>query len=246
MSDEFKIVNLKEKLENRDIYQQLIDDNWDVIGTLDDVGYEFWFDMLDVHSAYQFGVYLNGELAGVGNCVPLWEKESIEDLPDEGWRWAIKSSLKNESGKPKYVSAISATVAKGFRGKKISQRILSEFKRLAQESGAEALIAPVRPSLKSKYPLIPLKEYVEWRRPDGSRYDSWLKIHEGIGGRIVKISKDAMIATRPLEFWKELSGQDYLSSGKYLIDGALNPIEIDIDRQEGVYREPGVWIVHNF
>ena len=33
-------------------------------------------------------------------------------------------------------------------------------------------------------------------------------------------------------------------SGRYIIEGALNPIEIDIEKDEGVYIEPNVWIVH--
>jgi hypothetical protein len=33
-------------------------------------------------------------------------------------------------------------------------------------------------------------------------------------------------------------------SGKYVVTGALNPIEMSLERDEGVYVEPNVWIVH--
>jgi hypothetical protein len=33
-------------------------------------------------------------------------------------------------------------------------------------------------------------------------------------------------------------------SGEYIIYGALNPIEMNIEKDEGTYIEPNVWIVH--
>jgi hypothetical protein len=33
-------------------------------------------------------------------------------------------------------------------------------------------------------------------------------------------------------------------SGEYIIPGALNPIEMNIEKDEGLYIEPNVWIVH--
>jgi hypothetical protein len=33
-------------------------------------------------------------------------------------------------------------------------------------------------------------------------------------------------------------------SGTYVVPGALVPIEIDRERDEGVYVEPNVWMVH--
>ena len=33
-------------------------------------------------------------------------------------------------------------------------------------------------------------------------------------------------------------------NGRYIIEGALNPIEIKLEQDEGIYIEPNVWIVH--
>ena len=33
-------------------------------------------------------------------------------------------------------------------------------------------------------------------------------------------------------------------SGSYVVPGALVPVEIDLERDEGLYREPNVWMVH--
>ena len=244
MTTQYKIIHLNDHPEKQNDFQEMMNRNWDIIGTMDDVGWEYWFEMLEKNPEFQFGVYEGEQLLGVGNCVPVWTDIELEDLPHEGWRWAIKASLKVREGTPKFVSAISATIDKSARGKRISQVILKEFKRLAKEFKACALIAPVRPNMKSQYPLIPMETYLTWRREDGSHFDTWLKIHESIGGKILKISQDCMIATRDLATWSKVTGQDYKSSGHYLVDGALNPIEIDLDKNKGIYREPGVWVLH--
>jgi len=33
-------------------------------------------------------------------------------------------------------------------------------------------------------------------------------------------------------------------SGLYNIPGALNPISMDIEKDEGIYVEPNVWLLH--
>jgi hypothetical protein len=33
-------------------------------------------------------------------------------------------------------------------------------------------------------------------------------------------------------------------SRRYVIPGGLNPIEIDVEKGEGIYVEPNVWMVH--
>ena len=62
----------------------------------------------------------------------------------------------------------------------------------AREAGLRELAAPVRPTLKSQYPLIPIERYMEWRREDGSHFDPWLRLHERVGGRIVAPSPVSM------------------------------------------------------
>ena len=47
-----------------------------------------------------------------------------------------------------------------------------------------ALIAPVRPSWKERYPLAPIERYVTWRRDDGQLLDPWMRLHERLGARV--------------------------------------------------------------
>ena len=45
--------------------------------------------------------------------------------------------------------------------------------------------------------------------------------------------------------WEEWTEMAFPESGAYAVSGALVPIEIDRERDEGVYVEPNVWMVHS-
>lgn len=40
------------------------------------------------------------------------------------------------------------------------------------------MIAPVRPVLKSRYPLTPMKNFARWTREDGLHIDPWIRTHQ--------------------------------------------------------------------
>ena len=44
--------------------------------------------------------------------------------------------------------------------------------------------------------------------------------------------------------WEEWTGVAFPESGPYVVPGALVPVEIDRERDEGLYVEPNVWMVH--
>ena len=52
---------------------------------------------------------------------------------------------------------------------------------LPARSGFSSLIAPVRPTWKARYPLIPMDDYVGWTRTDGLRFDPWIRLHTRLG-----------------------------------------------------------------
>ena len=55
----FQIKHLVNFPELQEEFQTLIDNNWDTIGTLDDVGWNHWFDFIEKNPEYQFGVYID-------------------------------------------------------------------------------------------------------------------------------------------------------------------------------------------
>ena len=78
--------------------------------------------------------------------------------------------------------ALAISVRPDRQGQRLSSRMLDEMRRAAGSHGLRELIAPVRPTRKSLYPLIPIERYVEWRREDGSHFDPWIRLHERVGG----------------------------------------------------------------
>ena len=107
-----------------------------------------------------------------------------------------------------------------------------------------SLIAPVRPSLKAKYPLIPIDDYATWRRDDGLFFDPWLRVHERIGAGVVAIAAESMRVSGSRKDWEAWTGLSFSTTGAYIVDGALAPVMFDEGVDQGVYIEPNVWMLH--
>ena len=53
-----------------------------------------------------------------------------------------------------------------------------------------------------------------------------------------------MVVEEHIAFWETWAGRSFETSGRYLVEGALVPISIDLDRQIGRYEEPNVWVAY--
>jgi hypothetical protein len=122
--------------------------------------------------------------------------------------------------------------------------VLQAMKAIAAARGLGALIAPVRPTWKERYPLTPMERYVEWKRADGLPFDSWLRVHYRLGARFVAVAKESMVITGTVSEWEEWTGMRFPETGPYVVEGALRPVEMDLERDLGVYAEPNVWMRH--
>ncbi len=54
-----------------------------------------------------------------------------------------------------------------------------------------------------------------------------------------------MLIQGSVQEWQDWTGNDFLKSGKYWINGALDEIEVDLKNDSGTYIEPNVWMVHD-
>jgi GNAT superfamily N-acetyltransferase len=174
------------------------------------------------------------------NAVPIPLRP--DELPDEGWDAALESAF---DGRPAVaVSAIAITIGVEHRGKGLSKVLLAGMREAAAARGVADLVAPVRPSLKHRYPLAPIERYVQWRRSDGSLFDPWLRVHEAAGAELVRVAPRSMRIPGSVADWERWTGMAFPESGAYVVPGALVPVEIDVERDEGVYVEPNVWMHH--
>jgi GNAT superfamily N-acetyltransferase len=186
------------------------------------------------------------ELVAEGNAVPAAWDGDPESLPDAGLDAVLEAGFADAAPEPNVLSALQIMVAPGRQGQGVSRRVIERMSEIARENRFRALIAPVRPSLKHRYPLTPIERYVAWRGPDGAHFDPWLRTHERLGGEILKVARRSMTIPGTLSQWEEWAAMAFPESGSYVVPGALVPVEIDRERDRGLYVEPNVWMVHRF
>lgn len=197
-----------------------------------------WRPTLEKYPEYQFLFFEGEELIAGGITIPLLWDGSLDDLPD------TTAQFFTGGDDPTTLCALAGLVPGPHRGRGLSRRILLEMRNVAQRQGFASLIAPVRPNHKTNYPLIPMETYLSWRRDDGLLYDPWMRVHERLGAKYLRIMPAGVNAKGTVAEWEEWTGLTFQSSGEYVIPGALNPIRIDLQKNEGVYIEPNVWMEH--
>ena len=196
--------------------------------------------------AFQFGLCDRaGRVVAVGNSVPFVWDGTPGGLPDRIVDVVAYAIRAHERGRrPNALSALAAIVDHRYRGRHLSGRVIVVMGRIAATHGLAALVAPVRPMLKGRYPLAPMASYVTWRRPDGSSFDPWLRVHRRLGARVLGIARRAMTVTATVAEWEARTGLRFPASGRYVVPGGFNPITIDRRRDLGRYVEPNVWMRH--
>ena len=122
--------------------------------------------------------------------------------------------------------------------------MVGAMRAIGQTKGFKYLVAPVRPNQKSKYPLISIDEYIQWTNEEGLPFDAWLRVHVRLGAKILKPCHEAMLIRGSCAEWEEWTGMKFPQSGTYFIPGALNPMKMNLEGDEGVYVEPNVWMAH--
>jgi hypothetical protein len=178
-------------------------------------------------------------LLAESNAVPI--PFGPRELPEDGWDAALGQATADGA---KAVSAIAITIGVEERGKGLSRTMLAGMREAVGARGLWDLVAPVRPSQKHIYPLAPMERYVEWRRDDGKLLDAWLRTHEQVGAELIKVAPTSMRISGSVADWESWTGLRFPDSGTYVVPGALVPVEIDCERDEGVYVEPNVWMHH--
>lgn len=147
-----------------------------------------------------------------------------------------------ERPEPDVLSAMVAVVDRGHQGQGLSSVLIGAMVDLARRNGFPALIAPVRPNWKDRYPLIPMERYASWTRNDGLPFDPWLRVHARLGAERLEVCPASMRIEGSVEDWKEWTGLVFPDDGDYLVPGGLVPVHVADGR--GTYVEPNVWMRH--
>ena len=185
------------------------------------------------------------EVVGVGNAIPATWDGQAATLPDGGVDAVVEARFADDPPAPTVLCALQILIAPEYRGQALSSRMIQRMAEIGRAHGLDTLVAPVRPNLKHSYPLTPIGRYIEWRRPDGQLLDPWLRTHERLGATIAKVAPESMRVPGTVAQWEEWTKLAFPDSGSYVVPGALVPVEIDRERDEGLYVEPNLWMVHS-
>jgi GNAT superfamily N-acetyltransferase len=204
-------------------------------------GGRYWGRLYEDFPDFQLVLLDGDQLIAELHSVPTPWDGSSDDLP-AGWDDAFLRAF--ESGREADVlCALAISVHPGQQARGLAARMLNEMRAAGGRAGLRELIAPVRPTLKSSYPLIPIEEYLTWRRPDGTHFDPWIRVHERVGGQILGPSPESMFLEASVADWENWTEMRFPGDGTYVVPGMLAPLEV----RGGVGRhvEPNVWLRHS-
>jgi GNAT superfamily N-acetyltransferase len=201
------------------------------------MGWKYWGRLYDEFPDFQLALLDGDELVAEVHAlsVPL----DGDELP-AGWDEAFERGM--EAGGGNVLSLLAISVASSRRGGGHAPQLIAAARAAAAQAGLESVIAPVRPTLKERYPLIPIEEFITWRRDDGTHHDPWIRTHERVGGVIERAAPHSMLIEAPVADWEEWTQLLFPADGTYIVPGMLAPLEIRDG--VGVHVEPNVWLRH--
>lgn len=234
-----RVVSAAEQQLSRHPSFKGIHDVWPQFLVHDRLVNEHWDDLYVRRPEFQFYLYDDaaGAVLAEGNTVPVvWD-----GTPERGGvDWAIRQV--RSAARPTTLCALQAMVRSDAQGQGWSRLIVETMRRLAGEHGLDCLIAPVRPTLKARYPLTPMERFVEWRREDGLLLDPCLRTHERLAAEFLGIAPESMRIEGTVSQWEEWTGMVFPDDGDFVVPGALVPVRFAGGR--GLCVEPNVWMRH--
>jgi len=204
-------------------------------------GGKYWGRLYDEFPDFQIALVEGDELVAEAHALPVAWDGSLDDLPS-GWDEAFVRGMTSDR-EPTVLSALAISVNPARQGQGFSQRMIQAFRDTARAAELTGVIAPVRPTLKERYPLIPIETYLEWRRDDGTHFDPWIRIHERMGAVIVAAAPRSMVMRAPVADWEDWTGMRFSADGEYVFPGALATLVVADGI--GTHVEPNVWLRHD-
>lgn len=172
-----------------------------------------------------------GEVVAGGWGVPFRWDGTIGDLPDGGYDGALVSAVTgHENSVPADTLCVMATAVRTDRqGTGLAGKTLTVLRERAIDAGLRRVIAPVRPSLKARYPRTAMENFARWTRNDDLHLDPWIRTHQRLGATILAPAPRSMA---------------FPETGQYVVPEALDLVAIDREQDRGTYHETNLWMRH--
>src|SRR5712692_3002565 len=149
------IVTFAQEPELADAWREVSSGAWPAFMSHDPVWAEHEHLLYEAAPGYQFVLFdASGAPLVGGNCIPFEWDGAPEHLPD-GIDGVLPSaaSMFDADRSPTAASALQIVVRRDLRGHGLSSRALAAMAGIVADHGLSSLVAPVRPTLKHRYPL---------------------------------------------------------------------------------------------
>lgn len=207
-----------------------------------DILNEYWPRLTEELPEYQFHLLGDDEqILARARSIPVRWDGTTAGLP-QGIDGALTRGFAERQ--PNVLCALLVAVPRVVQRQGVSASALVAMSDIARRHGFGSLIAPVRPSAKERYPLVPVERYATWRRPDGMLFDPWMRVHERLGAIVLKPEQRSLRITSTVTDWEDWTGIAFPESGDHWFPRGLATVSIDRSHDRGRYFEPNVWMHH--
>ncbi len=145
---------------------------------------------------------------------------------------------------PDTLCIMAAAVAADAGRKGLAGQALTALRERAASAGLGKVVCPVRPTLKSSYPLVSMERFAVWRRADGESLDPWIRTHERLGASILGPASRSMMITGTVTEWEQWAAMAFPETASYVVPDALSLVEVDRERDRVTYVEENLWMRH--
>jgi amino acid adenylation domain-containing protein/non-ribosomal peptide synthase protein (TIGR01720 family) len=241
----YQLYSLAQRPELKKIADHLHRSAWPDYFAGDAVMQTYWPRLANEFGPYQFLLLNdNNSVVALGNAIPIYWDGTLANLP-VGWDDGLERGFNTNSNTlPNTLLILAAVTATEHMGSGLSSGILQAFKAIALTHHLEHLIAPVRPTGKTQFPHMTFSDYCNLKREDGLSVDNWLRTHERIKGKILKISLQSQLIKAGLADWQTWVDCPLTISGLQQFKDTLQPANVNIEAGYVEYYDPCVWIEH--
>jgi GNAT superfamily N-acetyltransferase len=156
----FQFIKPGDLSDYRDHAGDLSEVSWPEFMLHDTVANEYWHELFDRFSEYQFALLdrETNRMAAMGNSLPFHWDADLSELPEKGWDWVFLKAVEDHQTDvaPNIQSAIQIAIHPDYRNQGLSTEMIRAMREIGRSRGYEYLVAPVRPTQKSNYPLTRL------------------------------------------------------------------------------------------
>lgn len=195
----------------------------------------------------QYDVLLldEGRVVAGGWGVPIRWDGTVQDLPD-GYDGAMVRAVEGHQGgvQATTFSFMAVAVGNGEVQRGMAGEVMAALRVRAAQAGLTHVIAPLRPTLKPRYPLVPMASFATWTRSDGLSIDPWIRAHQRMGAAILAPCPRSMVITGAVSEWESWTDMVFPETGAYVVPDALGLVDIDREKDIGTYVEEGLWVQH--